>query len=249
MIQPKTILATIFFAAGFLASAGTSWGLPQNDTPQIKNAQQETRAVSQGLSAAVGQLAAETTATAWIGYLVAEVPGEGLVCCGNYNWNYGNQSCGTCALENTNNGFNTRNDGGTLNLEGSKTLVVLLRMADRHVMRIRLASADCTLDAGGLRLVWLTGVKPEESVGLLSKYVRTEDFRDEGDHATSGQALAAIALHADFSADRAFAVFVAPEQPAVSPAGPDPTTATRLPLGGWTVRGIWSRWVSAQSAT
>ena len=36
---------------------------------------------------------------------------------------------------------------------------------------------------------------------------------------------------------------------AVSPAGPEPTIATRLPDGGWTVCGSSSRWAIAQSAT
>ena len=98
-------------------------------------------------------------------------------------------------------------------LEDRQKLVVLLRAADKRIQRIRVASSDCTLDAGGLRFVWLTGVKPENSVALLAGYVRAEDFRIQGDHALGDQALAAIALHADPSADRAFARFVLPEQP------------------------------------
>src|SRR5208337_1387978 len=80
-------------------------------------------------------------------------------------------------------------------------------------MRIPLASEDCTLDAGGLRVVWLTGVKPEESVALLTKYVEAKDFVQRKSHGLSEEALTAIALHADASADRAFASFVAPGQP------------------------------------
>jgi HEAT repeat protein len=99
-------------------------------------------------------------------------------------------------------------------LEGAKKLVVLFRVADKRVMRIRLASDNCTLDAGGLHLVWLTDVKPDESVTLLGKFVSSEDFQREGFHATSGEALAAIALHGDASADRAFANFATTRQPA-----------------------------------
>jgi HEAT repeat protein len=79
-------------------------------------------------------------------------------------------------------------------------------------MRIRVASEDCTLDAGGLTFVWLTGVKPAESVALLETYVRAADFESHGDHGIGQGALTAIALHADASADRAFESFIKPEQ-------------------------------------
>jgi HEAT repeat protein len=76
-----------------------------------------------------------------------------------------------------------------------------------------MASADCTLDAGGLRFVWLTGAKSDESVALLTNYVRAQEFGRDGDQGIAGQALAAIAMHAGEPADRALASFVAPEQP------------------------------------
>jgi HEAT repeat protein len=76
-----------------------------------------------------------------------------------------------------------------------------------------MASDDCTLDAGGLRVRWLTGVKGDESVGLLANYVRPEEIQRHGEHGLSEQALTAIAMHADAAADRAFASFVAATQP------------------------------------
>ncbi len=77
-----------------------------------------------------------------------------------------------------------------------------------------MASAGCTLDAGGLRFVWLTGASPDESVALLTTYVRPQEFGRDPDQGLAGQALAAIAMHAGSSADRAMASFTAPEQPA-----------------------------------
>jgi len=90
---------------------------------------------------------------------------------------------------------------------------VLFRLEAKQVVRIRAASEDCTLDAGGLPFVWLTGVKPAESVALLAAYVRGPEFEKHGDHGVGKGALTAIALHADASADRAMNSFVAPEQP------------------------------------
>jgi HEAT repeat protein len=81
------------------------------------------------------------------------------------------------------------------------------------VTRIRVASDDCTLDAGGLPFIWLTGVKPADSVALLTSYVGGADFEGHGDHGVGHGALTAIALQTDPAADRAFESFVKPEQP------------------------------------
>ena len=62
--------------------------------------------------------------------------------------------------------------------------------------------------------MWLTNVKPSESVQLLSAFVLKErsDFRDDDDR-HGHQALSAIALHADDSAEAALESFVRPNSP------------------------------------
>src|SRR5713226_1628780 len=125
----------------------------------------------------------EITGTAekaeWVGYRVDQVAGGRGVCCDN-NWNDG--SCGTCRLEKENSGTTgTTHTDGTAKLEGTRQLVVLYRLEAKQVVKIRVASEDCTLDAGGLPFVWLTGVKAPESVALLTTYVRNSDFDDHGD--------------------------------------------------------------------
>jgi HEAT repeat protein len=93
-------------------------------------------------------------------------------------------------------------------------LTILFRVDQKRVMRIRIASANCTLDAGGLRVVWLTGVKSEDSVEYLTQYVKEKDGRErDGGDNLSEQAIMAIAQHTDPSADHAMASFVAPNQP------------------------------------
>jgi len=67
-------------------------------------------------------------------------------------------------------------------MEGARQLVVLYRLEAKQVVKIRVASEDCTLDAGGLPFVWLTGVKAPESVALLATYVRSSNYEDHGDH-------------------------------------------------------------------
>jgi HEAT repeat protein len=179
------------------------------DTPRIVNARLETRAAGASLDAAEREIAATAEKAEWVGYHVDEIAGERGVCCNN-NWNDG--SCGTCRLEKENGGTSTSSTDGNLKLEGSRQLVVLYRLEAKQVVRIRVASDDCTLDAGGLPFVWLTGVKATESVALLTTYVRGSNFEDHRDRGIANGALTAIALHEDASADRALESFVTPEQ-------------------------------------
>ena len=183
------------------------------EMPRVENAKVETRAVSGNLDATFREIVARAESAEWVGYSVDQVAGERGVCCDNYR---GDGNCGTCQLENehgrSGTSTTTTATSGTVMLEGARQLVVLFRLEAKKVMRIRVASEDCSLDAGGLPFVWLTGVKPAESVALLEPYVRGADFESRGDHGLGHGALTAIALHADASADRAFESFVKPEQ-------------------------------------
>lgn len=183
------------------------------DESPVTNARLETRPVSENLTATTQQLLQESAKPFWIGYVVEKVAGQRSICCGDHG-DDGGIGCGTCTLENEHNYWSgTRHRKETINLEGSGKLVVLLRADKKVAVRIRMASEDCTLDAGGLRFVWLTGAKSDESVALLTSYVRAQEFGRDGDQGLAGQALAAIAMHAGAPADRAMASFVAPEQP------------------------------------
>jgi HEAT repeat protein len=212
------IVAGISIAAVQLAKGGAPARLGQaspasaqaSEGPRIVSAKLETRAVGASLDATLREIAAAAEKPEWVGYHVEEVAGERGVCCDN-NWNDGN--CGTRKLEKENGGTTgTTNTDGNVKLEGARQLVVLFRLEAKQVVKIRIASEDCTLDAGGLPFVWLTGAKAQESVALLATYVRSSNFEDHGDHAMGHGALTAIALHADASADRAFESFVTPEQ-------------------------------------
>ncbi len=194
------------------ASEGTNENM---ETPQVVNTKMETRAVTGALLDAFRGIEAQADKPEWVGYSVAEIAGDRTVCCGNFNDGYG--GCGTCRLEKE-NGFTSSSSekdaaGGTVQLEGSRQLVVLFRLEGKQVMRIREASENCTLDAGGLPFIWLTGVKPADSVALLAEFVRKATFEGHSQHEIGQGALSAIALHADASADRAFESFVATDQP------------------------------------
>src|SRR5216684_4162461 len=180
------------------------------EAPRVENAKLETRTVGASLDAAFREILNGAEKAVWVGYSVDQIPGNREACCNN-NWNDGN--CGTCRLEKENGGTtSTTHTDGNVKLEGSRQLIVLYRLEAKQVAKIRVASDDCTLDAGGLPFVWLTDVKTAESVALLTTYVRNSDFDDHGDRRPGNGALTAIALHADASADRALESFVTPEQ-------------------------------------
>src|SRR5712664_2194336 len=178
--------------------------------PRVENAKLETRTVGASLDVAFREIANGAEKAVWVGYSVDQVAGNREACCNN-NWNDGN--CGTCRLEKENSGTTgTVHADGNVRLESGRQLVVLYRLEAKQVVKIRVASNDCTLDAGGLPFFWLTGVKPTDSIALLTTYVRNSDFDDHGDRRPGNGALTAIALHADASADRALESFVTPEQ-------------------------------------
>ncbi|HET7151889.1 MAG TPA: HEAT repeat domain-containing protein [Candidatus Acidoferrum sp.] len=183
------------------------------EMPRIENAKVESRTVAGSLDATFRGIVAQAEQPEWLGYSVDQVAGNRGVCCGNYR---DDGYCGTCRLEHDNdNGATTTTSqpgAGTIKLEGVRQLVVLFRLEGKSVKRIRMASEDCTLDAGGSPFVWLTGVKPADSVALLETYVRGGNFGERADHGLAHGALAAIALHADASADRALESFVKPDE-------------------------------------
>jgi HEAT repeats len=200
----------------------TMAGLPKQNTspagsssnaPNIKNSRLNQHPASGSLEAQLKDWTAQVTTPQWLGYSVPEIAGNRGMCCSGGDWN---GDCGTCRLENSEHGINvTHNDStGPVMLEGSREIAILFRAENHQVTRVRIASTECTLDAGGLPFLWLTSVKSSESVTLLATSVRNDraGYRDGDDH-HGHQALSAIALHADDSAETALESFVRPDSP------------------------------------
>jgi HEAT repeat protein len=195
---------------------------PQTATaPHVQNAKLESRALSASLSETVHSIIDHADNPEWIGYSVPGIPGNRTMCCGNFHDGNG-QGCETCQLEHSNSGTITTTSkdatrgapqpSGTVNLEGPQQLLVLFRVEAKQVVRIRMASEDCTLDAGGLPVLWLTAVKAPESVNLLETFVRSANFTEHGERAVGEEALTAIALTGDPAANRALESFIAADQ-------------------------------------
>jgi len=122
---------------------------------------------------------------AWIGYVVPAVPGHNEHC----DYNEGLRA------------------PGPVHLEPVDQLQVMFRIEGHRVMKIRPISGDCQLDSDGVPLRWIRDVHPAESIAFLETFVASElDRVREG-------AVAAIALHADPTADEALERMAAASQP------------------------------------
>ena len=204
--------AVVTTTATMLASANRLNAGQAADKPQIINAKVEERQIKSGLRQELDAWAAGAAEPQWLGYSVPAVGSDHRTCCGgSSDWNSG--KCGPCRLEGNKgeNSYNVQN--GNVKLEGPTALVVLFRAEGHKIGKIRAVSEDCTLDAGGLQVTWLTGVPPGESVKLLARFVDGEELDERGGDRLSRSALMAIAMHGDPTADQAFARFTTPTQP------------------------------------
>jgi HEAT repeat protein len=112
---------------------------------------------------------------------------------------------------NTGDSFSQR--GGRVMLESPTEFVVLARMEAGRVSRIRTFTPDCNLDAGGMPVVWLRDITPDESIAWLAPLVTSAPDTGEQKDRVAKTAMTAIALHNAPAADRALESFVAPARP------------------------------------
>ncbi len=184
-----------------------------SDRPQFTNAKVEERQVKAGLAQEVDLWAAGAGQAQWLGYSVAAVSSDRRMCCGDSGADWSSGKCGPCRLEGNQGESSYNIQNGNLKLEGTTMLVVLFRAEGRKIGKIRAVSEDCTLDAGGLQITWLTGAQPAESVKLLERFVDSKELDERGSERISRSALMAIAMHGDPAADQAFTRFTSPNKP------------------------------------
>jgi HEAT repeat protein len=173
--------------------------------PQVQNGRTEHRpvtSIARDLVAVGG--GAEPV---WVGWLVPMVAGERDLC----NW-YSNPSV-------TVRGFfadagqtgTTRPQiappTGPVPLEAGTRLLVLARMLDGRLDRLRTLTDDCPIDAGGRTIYWLDGVTPASSLAWLESLTAldaatvADRLTLDARRSTATSAVSAIALHADAGAD------------------------------------------------
>ena len=209
MSRTSVTLASALTACLLMSSAAAA------QQPRISNGKVAAQAVPSNLAQTFRSLVSGQTDTAWIGYSVP-VSRDQMMCCfttGNgttyISGSFDRSSvpcCGACRIEPSSDAktavTSTPRTGSPvasepIKLEGSTRMVVMFRVVDRQVERIRTFSDDCELDAGGRQVHWLQDVRPSESIALLESLIGTDV--DRKSRITNG-ALSAIGLHADPSA-------------------------------------------------
>jgi hypothetical protein len=193
--------------------------------PRIANGPMTTQAAGSPFAQSFRATVSSEPDVAWIGYSVPVADRERVMCCSSSGSNWvsngvvfsdGPGCCGGCRLEpssgsSTAGNVSARPDAsGVVKLEGSERMVVLYRVAEKRVNRIRVFSEDCQLDAGGRPVRWIDNVRPADSVALLESFVVPEA---DGRNRVMEGAVSAIALHGDPAADAALERLVAAAQP------------------------------------
>jgi HEAT repeats len=177
--------------------------------PSIQNADFSTRPAGGSLKAGVEALAGQAGEPVWIGYSVPRIAGDGAMCCYQGGWDGDGGCCRGCRLEDGKGSFEGGARAQTVQLEPARELLVLLRAAGGKLDRVRAFSSDCPLDAGGRRVVWLSGADAGQSVDYLAELVRGSDWSQREEKRLADGALAALAQHAGSRADSALAGFLA----------------------------------------
>ena len=200
------------------AALGTAAAAQQ---PRIQNGTVTTQAAATPFAQSFRTIVSATPDVGWIGYSVPVTDGQRVMCCSNGGTTYVDGTtvsgcCGLCRLENSSGTTmsarpQTPSPAGVIKLEGSDQMIVLFRIENRTVDRIRIFSEDCQLDAGGRPVRWLDGVRPADSIALLESYVGTQG--GDPKNRVSDGAISAIAMHGDAAADASLQRLIGQNQP------------------------------------
>lgn len=161
-------------AAGLVTFTGWAVLSAAQQAPVV-NGQVTVQPAGAPFGPAFKSLVASEPNVAWIGYTIATSRDQQDTNC------YGNSDIAP-------------RRSGTVKLEGSDRMIVMFRVAEKRVERLRFFSDGCQLDAGGLPVRWFDSVKPADSIALLESLIAADaDKRDR----IRGSALAALSLHAE----------------------------------------------------
>src|SRR3954452_13566106 len=150
-----------YMTAAALASALAAAAPVAAQQPRISNGRVSPQAAGASLEQTFRALVAAQGEPAWIGYAVPVVSGERMMCCsGDGSWIsdgvvYTNGRWNGCGLETdgapparAGQAPAPRTPAPPVKLEGPDTLIVLYRVEDKAVPKIRVFSETCDLDAG-----------------------------------------------------------------------------------------------------
>jgi hypothetical protein len=177
--------------------------------PQIQNGAVETRKAP-SLDRDITTISASASEPMWIGWREPAINGWSNNCCWYSDDNYMSRGCTVEPSVPNTRGFAGMNvpdprpqfpaPSGPAKLEAGTEVLVMLRVVDKHVERIRTFSDDCPLDAGGRKVIWLDGVPAADSVKYLSGLIELKDVAGTPTdlrRRLNSSAISAIGMHQD----------------------------------------------------
>ena len=222
MSAPFTFIASSLGAAIVLSAAVAA------QQPRIANGRVAVQPAGSPFAESFHTLVTSRAEVSWIGYSAPVVDGEGLMCCDGSGATVisngialsNGSSRGACGLVPAARAGAPGSrepqapaDGGPIELEGPERMVVLYRVVERRIERVRVFSEGCALDAGGRPVQWLENVRAADSIALLESLIVPAAPGTEGRGRIMDGAIAAIALHADPAADTSLERLIAPGRP------------------------------------
>jgi hypothetical protein len=132
---------------------------------------------------------------AWVGWQVPMVPGDRNLCS---TWSDGASVVRVEALEARAGGrppAASPPSSGPVAIERGTSLVLLARVVDGRLERLRAIGDDCQIDAGGRAVHWLTGITPAASIEYLDALTRAEPLGVGTNRRIADTAVFAIGLH------------------------------------------------------
>jgi HEAT repeat protein len=173
-----------------LLSAGAMCGLAAAyGQPLLRNATMRQEPAAPSLSAKLDELS-RGPGPLWAGYEVAAIRSSG------------NHSGGGCGIQYLEDGRYVSGEK-TASPATPAVAYIFLRLANHTISKVNLANQGCQIDAGGMPVVWLTGVKQEESIAALRGIAEREH---------SDSALMAIGVHENPAATRVLAELASARQ-------------------------------------
>jgi hypothetical protein len=195
-IALATVVTTL--AVGSLAGA---------QQPPVQNGRVEVRQAAD-LAGEIRTLAAGATDPVWVGWRAAMIGGPRSLC----NWYVDEDRAVRGFLASTgapgaSSVPQITPPTGPVPIEAGTGLVVLARLVDGRVERLRTLTDDCPVDAGGRTIYWFDGIAAARSLAYLDSLTRLDGLDGLDRNSANARrslargAVSAIALHADSGAD------------------------------------------------
>jgi hypothetical protein len=195
----RALPATLALAV-VLSMAATLRAAP----PRLKNGQVVETTRTGTLTPSIAALIESVAQPAWIGYAVDARPGA-RICSGVWE---GRKNVGE--LERNDEGLTiSSDDGHDDEMSVDRRLLILLRVDNDRIERVRVYTDDCPLDGGGRTLHWLGDASNAQSLAYLEALFAGADARRLRREEFAEKIISAIAWHNDPAAfdalERAYA--------------------------------------------